>query len=204
MLLSSCYTYRYVPEGEHVLYHNELTIAMSDGSEVTPEVKDALKDFRTYYAQRPNSKLLGIKPLRFSMGIYGIASPKNKTFIGDYFRRLGQAPVVYDAEKAERTVNQFSRLMQSKGCFGSTVTFDTLKLTSHNITVGYHIAATPRYRIDEVTYHTSDRSVDSLLHLWSKEALLHAGDPYDQEHIAAERARIVNNLRESGYYHATR
>lgn len=202
-LLTSCYTYRYVPEGEHVLYHNELTVAMSDSSEVSPEVKEALKDFRTYYSQRPNSKLLGIKPLRFSMGIYGIASPKNKTFIGDYFRRLGQAPVVYEAEKAERTVTQFQRLMQAKGCFGSTVTFDTLKLTKHNITVGYHITATPRYRIDEVAYHTTDRSVDSLLHLWSKDALIRAGDPYDQERIAAERARIVNNLRESGYYHAT-
>lgn len=203
LLFSSCYTYRYVPDGEHVLYHNELSVTMTDSSEVTPAVKEALKDVRTYYAQKPNTKLLGIKPLRVSMTIYGIASPKNKSFIGNYFRRLGQAPVVYESLKAERTVNQLNRLLQSKGCFNSEVYFDTLKMTEKNITIGYHIKASPRYHIDEVTYHTSDRRVDSLLHVWSGEALLHVGDAYDQELIAGERARIVSNLRESGYYHAT-
>ena len=203
LFFASCYTYRYVPEGEHVLYHNEVTVSMTDSSEVTPAVKDAAKEAHTYYIQKPNTKLLGIKPFRFSMSIYGIANPKDKTLVGNYFRRLGQAPVIYDPEKASRTATQFQRLMQSKGCFNSTVTFDTLHLTQHNITIGYHITASPRYSIDEVLYHTDDRKVDSLLAAWCDDALIHAGDPYDQDNLAAERSRLVNNLREAGYYHAT-
>ncbi len=203
LLTTSCYTYRYVPDGEHVLYKNQLLVNMSDSSEVSPEVKDALKNARNYYVQKPNSKVLGIDWLRVGMNIYGIANPKDKSFVGNYFRRLGQAPVVYDADKATRTASQLQRLLQAEGCFGSTVTFDTLKATRHNITVGYHVTATPRYIIDEVIYRTEADAVRRLLHDWAESSQLQAGDPYDQDKLAAERTRLVNNLRESGYYRAT-
>ncbi len=202
-IFTGCYTYHYVPEGEHVLYHNEYDIHMADSSEVTPEVKAAVHNLKNYALQRPNSKFLGIKPLRVSMSIYGIANPKDNSFIGKYFRSLGQAPVVYDIDKASRTASQLRQLMQSKGCFNSTVTFDTLKLSKQNITIGYHILASPRYTIDEVVYRTDNPDVARLLQQWRPEAKIQEGQPYDQDNVAAERARIVNNLRESGYYHAT-
>lgn len=203
LLFASCYTYRYVPEGEHVLYKNQLDVVMADSSEVSPEVKDALRNVRNYYLQKPNSKILGIDPLRLSMGIYGIANPKDKSFVGNYFRQLGQAPRVYDADKAATTAIQLQRLLQTRGCFGSTVTFDTLKLTQHNITIGYHVRATQRYLIDEVNYRTDNDAIRKLLNDWRDASPLRAGDPYDQDNIAAERSRLVYNLREAGYYRAT-
>ena len=201
--MTSCYTYRYVPEGEHVLFKNKVIVTMSDGSEVSNEVNDALKNTRNYLAQKPNSKLLGIDHLRLGMAIYGIANPKDKSFVGNYFRRLGQEPRLYDADKATFTALQLQHLLQAKGCFGSTVTFDTLKMTRHNLTVGYHVNATPRYIIDEVNYRTDNADVRRLLEQWSEESLLRADEPYDQDNIRDERSRIVNNLREEGYYHAT-
>lgn len=203
LLFTSCYTYHYVPEGEHVLYKNHLEVTMADSSEVNPEVKEALKNVRNYYLQKPNSKVLGIDPLRLSMGIYGIANPKDRSFIGKYFRQLGQAPRVYDADKAAATASQLQRLLQAKGCFGSTVTYDTMKLTRHNITVGYHVTATPRYIVDEVNYRTNNEAVRRLLDDWRAASPLQVGDPYDQDKLAAERTRLVSNLRESGYYRAT-
>ena len=203
MLFASCYTYRYVPEGEYVLYHNEISVTMADSSEVSPEVREAAKGASAYCVQKPNSRLLGIKPLRFSMALYGIANPKDKTFFANYFRRMGQPPVVYDCDKAKSTARQLQQLMVSKGCFQSTVSYDTLRLTEHNITIGYHITASPRYTIDEVLYHTDDADVRRLLHDWRSDACIHAGDLYDQERLAEERSRLVNNLREHGYYHAT-
>ena len=203
LLFTSCYTYRYVPDGEHVLYKNKLDVAMADSSEVTPEVKEVLKNARNYYLQKPNSKLLGIDPLRVSMNIYGIANPKDWTFVGNYFRRLGQAPRIYDADKAAASALQLQRLLQTKGCFGSTVSYDTLKLTKHNISIGYHVTATPRYIIDEVNYNTDNEAIRKLLYNWREASPLKAGDPYDQDKITAERTRLVSNLREAGYYRAT-
>ena len=203
LLFASCYTYRYVPEGEYVLYKNKVEVAMSDSTVVSDEVNDALKNTRNYIVQKPNSRVFGIDPLRVGMNIYGMANPKDKTLVGNYLRRVGQAPVVYDHSKAARTASQLQRLLEAKGCFGSSVTFDTLKLTRHNITIGYHIKATQRYIIDAVNYRTQDATVGRLLHEWAGTSPLQAGTPYDQDNIAAERNRIASNLREAGYYYAT-
>ena len=202
-LFTSCYTYRYVPDGEHVLYKNNLEVTMSDSTEVSDEVNDALKNARNYFLQKSNTTVLGIDWLRVGMNIYGIANPKDKSFVGNYFRRLGQAPRVYDADKAARTASQLQRLLHAKGCFGSTVTFDTLKMTRNNLTVGYHVKATPRYIIDEVNYRTDNSDVRRLLDEWRETSLLRTDEPYDQDNISAERTRLVNNLREAGYYRAS-
>ncbi len=176
---------------------------MSDSSEVTPEVKDALKKSNNYYLQRRNSRVLGIRWLPVGMRIYSIASPKDSTFWGNYWRRLGQAPVVYDEDKSRRTAQQLQGLLQSKGCFNSTVTFDTLEVRKKKITIGYHITATQRYIIDEVAYHTQSDTIRQLLEKWRDLSPLKAGTPYDQENIAAERSRLITNLRNEGFYYAS-
>lgn len=203
LLFSGCYTYRYVPEGSLLLYHTEQTVVMADSSEVTPEVRDALKKSGDYYVQRRNSKVFGIKKLPVGLWLYGVASPKDHTLWGNYWRRLGQAPVIYDANKAEQTAQQLQRLLETKGCFHSKVDFDTLEIRGKKISIGYHISATQRYIIDEIVYHTQNDTVRRLLDRWREGSPLQAGAPYDQEKIAAERSRIVSNLREEGYYHAT-
>lgn len=178
----------------------ELDVVMADSSEVTPEVRDALKKVENYYTQKPNSKFL-FKGLPIGKWIYCFSGTSNNAW-NNYMHRIGQAPVIYDESRSIRTANQIDRLLDSKGCFGSTVRFDTLAIKNYNIRIGFHVTATHRYIIDEVVYRTEDTKVRKLLHDWEAESTLKAGDPYDQEKIAAERSRIVNNLREAGYYYA--
>lgn len=205
LALTACYTNRYIPEGEHLLHHTEQTVTMADSSEVTPEVKEALKKSGNYYLQRRNSKVFGIKWAPVGMWIYSIASPNDHTIWGNYWRRLGQAPVIYDKDKAVRTAQQLQGLLESKGCFNSTVTFDTTNLSEKRISIGYRITASQRYFIDEVIYHTDcgNDTLTRLIDRWKETSPLVVGTPYDQENIAAERSRLVSNLREAGYYRAT-
>ena len=202
-LLTSCYTYRYVPEGSHLLYDTKQTVTMSDSSAVSSAVKEALKQSDDYYVQRRNSRVLGIRKLPVGMWIYSVASPNDKTLWGRYWRQLGQAPVVYDADKARRTAQQLQGLLESKGCFHSTVTFDTVAIDEKKITIGYRINATPRYMVDEVTYRTANDTVARLLEQWRGASPLQGGQYYDQEKLTAERSRLVNNLHDAGFYHAS-
>ena len=194
---------RYIPEGEHLLYKNQLDVQMTDGSEVTPEVQDALKISHTYFKQKPNVKVLGIDKLRVGMTVYGWASPKDSTLWGNYLRRLGHAPVIYDEGRARQTATQLAGLLREKGCFNSTVTFDTAAIDGKDLTVCYHVRASQRYIVDEVVYRTGNNDIAKLLRQWEPESLVKAGEPYDQDKLTAERSRIVANLREEGYYHAT-
>ncbi len=201
--MTGCTIGRYVGEGEHVLHHTELDVQMADSSKVTPEVLDALKRARNYYTQRPNSKFLGVRWLPVGKWVYCFATDTSSNFWNNYFHRLGQAPVIYDEGRAEKTAVQLQRLLESKGCFGSTVGFDTTSIRGRNITIGFHVKATQRRIVDEVSYLTDNPNVRRLLDQWQSDSPLQAGQPYDQELIAAERSRIVSNLRESGYYYAS-
>jgi outer membrane protein assembly factor BamA len=203
MLLSGCYVNKYIPEGQHRLKKTRQTVVMSDGSEVSSEVNEALKNSLQYYSQRSNSKFLGISWLPVSMWTYGTAHPSDNSFFGNYWRRMGQAPVVYDAQKAENTVKQLEGLLEMKGCFGSKVTFDTVEINPKKISIAYHITATPRYRIHDVDYRIDNDTVRRLVNKWSASSLVRAGDYYDQEKLRDERTRLVSLLREEGYYYAS-
>ena len=203
LTLTSCYTNRYIPEGCHRLDETVQTVVMSDSTEVPPEVTEALKNAENYYVQRRNSKVFGVRWLPVGMWLYSIASPTDSTIWGNYWRRLGQAPVVYDEERARRTARQLQGLLETKGCFNSTVSFDTLEIEDKKITIGYHITATQRYLVEEVLYHTQNDTVRNLLDRWQPSSPLKAGTYYDQEILAAERSRLVSLLRERGYYKAS-
>ncbi len=203
LLLCSCSVEPYLGPGEHVLHDVTLDVQMSDSSAVTPEVAAALKHAKKYYLQRPNTKALGIKWLPISKWAYCFLTDTTSNFWNNAMHRIGEAPVVYDEERSRQTADQLRQLMVSKGCFGSTASFDTVETDDHNISIRYNIKATHRYLIDEITYRTENPAVRHILDETEDESPLVAGAPYDQEKIAAERSRIVNTLREAGYYLAS-
>jgi hypothetical protein len=203
LLLTSCSADKYIPEGSHLLHDVVQNVEMADSSAVTPEVSDALRKAEYYWLQRPNSKVLGWKNMPVGMWIYCVANPSDSSFWGNYWRNLGQAPVVYEEGKAHRTAQQLEKLLEAKGCFGSSVSFDTVAISGNKISIAYNIKATQRYLIDEVAYHCDNPEVSRLLEEWQPAALLRAGECYDQDKITAERNRLVNNLKEAGYFRAS-
>lgn len=203
ILTTSCYVNRYIPEGSHRLDNTKQTVVMADSSAVPPEIEEALKNSGNYYLQRRNAKVFGIKWLPVGMWIYGIASPSDSSFVGNYFRRLGEAPVVYDEDKAIRTTRQLQGLLELKGCFNSTVTFDTVSIEGKKIAIEYHLTSTQRYMIENVEYKCDNPAVRNLLDKWQSGSHVKPGDYYDQEKLSLERNRIVANLREEGYYKAS-
>ncbi len=204
-IITGCTNTRYMADDQHALYRQTVTVAMADSSSVSPEVNAALKKSKNYLLQKPNSRFLVFG--RVGMYIYNWASPTDHSFWGNYWRRVGQATVVYDEGKARRSANQLRQLLESKGCFGSTVTFDTVAVTDkkrrRDISIEYRINATQRYIVDEVVYRTDDPKVAEMLDQWKSDSPIHVDEPYDQENLAAERARLASNLRESGFYLAS-
>ena len=193
---------KFIQPDERVLNKNEYEVTMSDGSITPKEVRDALSDMKKFTRQKPNSHLLGIGP-RVSMRIYCLSNPDKSNFFHNYLRRKGQAPVVYDENITVQTCNQLAGLLESKGCFKSTVTFDTVWQRKHDVKVIYRITPTSRYLIDDVSFRSETPEVDKLLREWRDESLLKAGDYYDQEIMDKERSRIVERLRNEGYFYAS-
>ncbi|MCR4659744.1 MAG: BamA/TamA family outer membrane protein [Bacteroidales bacterium] len=201
-LATSCSVDKYIGADDMVLYANRIDVTMDDGSKPPQEIAEALSAKRNYLVQKPNSRLLWIG--RFSMRVYCLSNPDSKGPVSNYLRRQGQAPVVYDEYSAIRSAQQIETLLASKGCFGSKVNFDTIKVKGKDITIGYQVHPRQRYRIDEVVFRAETPAVAKLLEDLRGASLLKEGDWYDQDNMSAERTRIVEALRNEGYYKVTK
>lgn len=203
LLTTSCKGLKdHLKPGERALNKNSYVIVMPDGEKPPKEIRDALSNMKKYTGQKPNSHLLGFGP-RFSMRLYCLSNPKKKNFWNKYLRKKGQAPVIYDINSSIKTCSEIENLLQSKGCFSSKVSFDSVTKNKYDIDIVYNIHPTPRYKISEVNFRAETETVDSLLNAWRNESLLKEGAWYDQELMDQERTRITNRLRESGYYYAS-
>ena len=202
-LVSSCASVdKFIQPDERVLNHNRYEIIMPDGGSPSNEINEALSDMKKYTRQKPNSHILGFGP-RFSMRIYCLSNPDKSNFWHNYLRRRGQQPVVYDENASIQTSNQIKGLLQSKGCFNSKVTFDTIHTRRRDLDVVYHIRPAIRYRIKDISFRAETPEVEKLIKQWSNESLLQVGDYYDQDKMDKERTRIVDKLRNEGYFHAS-
>ena len=201
LLLASCSVSRHIGPNDRVLKENVYEVAMEDGSAPPKEIKEALKGLKKYTEQSPNPSFLGI---RWGMRIYCFSIPGDTNWFSHYLRNTGNAPEVYSADAALRTTEQIQSLLQSKGCFTSTVAFDTFNLKEPNTKVVYRITPSPRYLIDRVSFEAETDEVATLINQQMKESLLKKDDYYDADIVAAERDRLTTLLRNEGYYYANK
>lgn len=198
-LMTACSPSKYLQPGERVLHSNTIRVEMADSSTVPKEVFSAISGGERYFLQKPNKRMLFT---RFKMRLYCSTRPDDSSRWAQIWRRQGEPPVVFDADAASRTTAQLTTLMRSKGCFHSTTTYDTVTHGRNAVRVRYHITASPRFRIEEVSFHSRQKEINDLLQQWRGESLLKPGDYYDQQTLTKERERIASNLQNSGYYYA--
>jgi len=203
LTLSSCAsTSKFLKPGERVLKKDVFLIEPQEGDMQSKAISQALDDMKKYVKQKPNTHLLGFGP-RFSMRVYCLSNPDKDNFIHRYLRRKGQEPVIYDENAMLQTCNQIEGLLRSKGCFYSEVTADTQWCRRNDLNVIYHIRPSIRYTIDDVTFKAETPEVNKLLQQWQNESLVQPGQYYDQDKMDEERTRIIERLRNEGYFLAS-
>lgn len=202
-LFPSCGVDKFIPQGEYLLTENKVEIDYSDLDKDEAEgVEKAISGVKSYIRQKPNTKLIWT-PL--AMRIYCLSSPTDSNWINRVIRRQGEAPVIYSQELAERSTRQIQLLLESKGCFGSQVVYDTQVVKNNRISVTYKIKPQPRYVINEVgTVCRTNERIKNLTAQWIEQSDIKPGSYYDQDVLAAYRERVSTRLRNRGYYTAVK
>lgn len=174
---------------------------MADSSSVPLEIRSALSNAPQYYIQKPNKKILFLPLNRM---LYCIPNPNDSSLWGKLWHKVGEPPTINDRWAAIHTAEQLNTLLKTKGSFCSTVTADTSHWGKSFVEVTYKVVASQRKIIDEVVFHSQQQDINDLLQQWREESLLKVGDCYDQDLIIQEQQRIVNNLKNQGYYYANK
>lgn len=149
-----------------------------------------------YVRQHPNSRWFSL--FKVPLGVYCISGTDSTRRVNRFFRRIGEAPVVFDSVQAERGRENMEAAVRNLGFLNAEVDVQE-RLRKRKLALSYRIRANERYIVSSIHRQIDDPVLDSIiLSTWS-ESLLYEGMPFDINQLEMERSRITSQLQNAGY-----
>lgn len=192
-IMTSCQTTRFVPDNEFLLKKNK--IVCNDN-----HIDNSLLEL--YIRPKTNKKIIWFIP--FHLYIYNMSNMgKERKWKKKLGSVVGEAPILYNPQDVQKSVNQLKLFLKSKGYYHATVR-DSLTFFPKKVIATYYIEPKRFYRIDSVVYKSNDNYLLSKIMESNKNSLLKKGSPLDEDVLQSERARISEYLKTQGYYYFTK
>lgn len=155
------------------------------------------KDDLLNFAQpKPNKKFLGL--LHGRIWVWDAFSHNTSSRFNRWMvRTLGEPPVLLDTVMAYNSLVPMRQYLANKGYFKSDVQSSVI-LKRGKAKVVYSTITDEPYRIGSIIREISDDTLRRVV--MSTNSLLRQGDQYDAYQMTAERDRLTQLLRNSGYY----
>lgn len=202
-----CKSTKLVPPGQHLLVKNKLKTS-DTGNNLFRKLIGKLDDDKALYIKhKPNRKIIVLG--RFHLGLYNLGSSVRHPEKNDsvrwrkLLRSYGEAPVILDTNEINKSKDNLKNYLFSKGFFDCDITH-RIDFKGKKAHVTYYINPDRPYLISKVNYAADDAEIDFFLNRHAAGSLLKSGQILDVEQINAERNRITNLLRNSGYYDFTK
>ncbi|MGQ7870014.1 translocation and assembly module lipoprotein TamL [Sunxiuqinia sp. sy24] len=183
----SCSPTKFVPQGEYLL--NDIDIKIDNRSINNEELKAQVR-------QKENLKILGF--MKFHLGLYNLSSAKKEE---GWFKRIGEAPIIYDDYMTQRSKEQLKLYLRNKGYYDASITEQIdVRERRQKVNVVYSIETGQPYRIRNYSYQFEDPSIEALILTDTASQMISPGAVFDVDVLNAERKRIANRLKDYGYY----
>mgnify|MGYP000398847917 CR=1 FL=1 len=108
--LASCTSTKFVPEGSYLL--DEVKIR-TDQKNIRPS------SLRMYVRQNPNAKWFSL--IKTQLYVYNLSGRDSTKWGNKFLRRIGDAPVIYNEEEAQRSEEEITKAVHSMGYMAATV-----------------------------------------------------------------------------------
>lgn len=201
LLLCSCSSVRHLPEGESMLVKNN--VAVKDAK--SPDF-DNLKSYVRPVTNKKFMDLFRIKTVFYDWGqpTYNkkgeTKDSKFKRFLRD---KAGEAPVLLDSVEIDNSVDQLKIVMKQLGYFDAQVDY-AVKFKGKKkkkSKVDYFVTAGKPYIISHIDYDIPIYDYKRIVVLNKEETLLSDGMQYNESLINQEFTRIINLIRDEGYFY---
>ncbi len=177
------------------------------------KVKDAkspdFDNLRTYVRPVTNKKFMDIfrvKTVFYDMGqpTYGKnGETKDGKFRKFLRERMGEAPVLLDSAEIVNSIDQLKIVMKQLGYFDSEVNYHVKYIgkKAKKAEVDYFVTAHEPYTISRIDYDIPIQEYKRIVVLNQRKTVLYVGMQYDERLINEELTRIINLIRNEGYYY---
>ena len=185
----SCSTTRVLEDGQYRLAKNKINIENS--KTFNPAVLEP------YLKQKPNSYFIfGWNPF---LNLYNWSNGKGGGW-DRFVKKLGVAPVVYDPDMVDSSIENLKNHLSYLGYYNSDVT-SSIAVTKKRVKVTYNVTLGKQYPISEITYTLPDNKEFAESFLKDTTNLsIKPGDYLSESSLQAETERSSQVLRNQGYY----
>lgn len=190
LLLSfSCSTTRVLQDGEYRLAKN--TVKVENDSRFNSG------SLEPYIKQKPNSKLIfGWNPF---LNVYNWGG-KSDRFFPRLFRKVGTAPVVYESDKVDASVENIERHLEYIGYYGSKVEAE-VSVKRKIVKVNYNVTLGKRFPIKEIHYNLPSNDVfRNTFFSDTSGVMVKTRDFLSESVMEAETQRSAAFMRNKGYF----
>jgi len=127
-----------------------------------------------------------------------------KSFIvsgySNFFKKVGEAPVIIDSSKIEKSKNRLSAYYRSIGYFDNQVKAEIDSMGKKKGRVTYSLLKNKPYIIDSIYTSIKTKVIDSLYQTIKKESFIKQNKKYSVDDFTNERKRITANFRNNGAF----
>lgn len=134
-----------------------------------------------------------------------------KLFYKGFNRPVLQKPPVYDSSSAEQSVKFMRALLNAKGYFRDTITYDTLmeikkdaRPPQYRTYVNFRVNPGTQVTLDSVYFQINHPDLQRLATASSNKMIIRKGEPFSIQNISREFDRLVELYRENGYLRFSR
>ncbi|XLS30068.1 BamA/TamA family outer membrane protein [Flavobacteriaceae bacterium M23B6Z8] len=222
--LTGCNAVKRVNDDELLLTQNNIIV---NGENVKNEELNSL------LYQKPNSRVLGIplrlhiynfakknpdssfqnwlykKPKRFKRLKSKVSEKQvikmRQSFSGinNWIKETGEAPVIIDTKKAEKSAKRLQLYYESRGYLRNETSFEIDSSGSKKekrAGIKYTVNTGKPYFLDSISHNIISKDLDSIYELHKKNSLIKKGDQFNVLTFESERNRLANIFSNSGIY----
>lgn len=186
-MAASCSVSKFIPEGEYLL--DDVKV-VSDDKAVKPS------DISGYNRQNPNSSWFSL--VKVPMHIYSLSGTDTTRWINRFIQKLGDKPVIFDEEAAERSREDMQSALHNMGYMQADVRLRK-ETRKKKLRLKYLVHPGPAYRISHWDYDIQDDSVRRYMAGYASQ-LMHEGMRFDVNTLDQERQQMTNHLQDRGFY----
>ena len=188
LILASCSATKFVPDGSYLLDEVKIT---TDNKSVKPST------LQPYVRQNPNSKWFNT--VKTQLYVYNLSGRDSSKWMNRFMRKIGDAPVIYNEQESDRSLQEITKAVQNMGYMGANVK-QTNTYKKKKIKVNYEIETGNPYIVSDINYDIKDSKIAEYLVVDSAASYLNNGMLFDINVLDAERQRVTDNLQRKGYY----
>ena len=206
--LAACNPSKHLKDGEYLLSKNTVKV----------EDKKGIEFDNLIYTVRPitNKKFLDVFPIKANRYVNHL--PKTDS-LGNIIkdtkwmkrmRAAGEEPVLLDTTLISYSLDQIRIAMKNLGYFNAesyaTVNYkdpNRFHPRRHKAEVTYHVTANDAFYIRDIRYAIDIFEYKRIILKDTSNRLFKIGDKYNADNLIAEQSRIVNNIRDNGYYYVS-